>query len=169
MFGEVRGLAIDSAGTVYLADWMTHSVRTIADGVVDTLAGQGCANGAYSGMTPPICGSYVDGLVSEARFDMPLEVAVSEPGPSVWVSDMFNFRIRRIVDGYVSTALGTGEQGYVDGPAEVAQMGFVGGLVVRPDGELLFSDGSVSNIGGFNVRKTNDFFVRAVRAGSCSS
>ena len=84
------GLAIDSAGSVYIADTGNHRIRRVGpDGVIQTIAGSGPTgdgNGSYSG----------DGeLATLARLDSPLGV-FSGPEGNIYVSDAGNLRIRRL-------------------------------------------------------------------------
>lgn len=81
------GVAVDSAGRVYVADYANHSVRRIgADGKVRTLAG---TTGAAGGL---------DGLASAARFRNPQGLAVSPDGSAVYVADTANNVIRRLAE-----------------------------------------------------------------------
>src|SRR5439155_25107461 len=90
-FNQPRGMAVDSAGNMYLADSANHTVRKITPtGVVTTLAGlagsAGSANGTGSG----------------ARFNYPNGVAVDDAG-NVYVADQFNSTIRKITPSGVVT------------------------------------------------------------------
>lgn len=83
-FDIPTGIAVDTAGNVYVADTGNHRIRMIStDGLVTTLAGEG---------TP----GFADGPASQARFWYPMDVAVAPDG-SVAVADWMNHRIRRIV------------------------------------------------------------------------
>ena len=84
------GLAIDAAGSVYIADTGNHRIRRVGpDGVIQTIAGSGPTgdgNGSYSG----------DGeIATMARLDSPMGV-FSDPEGNVYVSDAGNRRIRRL-------------------------------------------------------------------------
>jgi len=74
--------------------------------MVTTVAGDG---------TP----GYVDGPVTNAKFRMPLDVAVHNDG-TIYVADAFNRRIRKISGGQVSTFAGDGERGTRDGVGTAA-------------------------------------------------
>lgn len=89
-FNGPVGVAVDEAGTVYVADTYNDRIRTIApDGQVRTLAGGGEPG-------------FVDGSGREARFDTPTGIAVTVRG-DVFVADTGNDAIRRITpDGWVS-------------------------------------------------------------------
>jgi hypothetical protein len=91
-FDEPRGVAVDSTGTVYVADYNNHLIRKITSaGVVTTLAGAADAPGS------------ADGTGTAASFRGPMGIAVSSSGV-VYVADTGNRAIRRISsDGVVST------------------------------------------------------------------
>ena len=89
------GVAVDSAGNVYVADTANQIIRKITPaGVVSTLAG-----------LPGSIGS-ADGQGSSARFQYPRGVAVGSAG-NVYVADQGNHTIRKVTpDGVVSTLAG---------------------------------------------------------------
>ena len=60
-FNTPCGIAIDSSGTIYVADWGNAAVRMITGGTVTTIAG--VASG-----TP----GWVDGVSAYAQFNRPL-------------------------------------------------------------------------------------------------
>jgi len=83
-FNQPAGIAVDSAGNIYVADSGNDTVREISPlGAVTTIAG---AAGV---------GDSVDGLGSNARLDSPDDVAVDSSG-IIYVADNVNNTIRRI-------------------------------------------------------------------------
>jgi sugar lactone lactonase YvrE len=83
------GLAVDTRGNIYVADTYNDRVRKItSDGVVTTVAGAGLG--------------YADGLAGSARFDTPCGIVVSPDGTLI-VADTGNHRLRKIMNGQVST------------------------------------------------------------------
>lgn len=88
------GIAVDAAGTVYVADTGNDCIRKISPaGLVSTLAGSGR-------------GHYADGSGAAATFDGPTGVAVDAIG-NVYVADTGNHRICKISPaGTVSTVAG---------------------------------------------------------------
>ncbi len=108
-FYSPRGLAVDGAGNVYVADCMNDTIRKITPGgVVTTLAGQ-----AESQRKEPAMGrtSLADGPVSGARFAAPSDIAIDKAG-NLYVADSVNRTIRKITtDGMVTTL--AGKAGYV--------------------------------------------------------
>jgi sugar lactone lactonase YvrE len=95
-FAQPSGLATDSAGNVYVADTVNHTIRKITpEGVVSTLAGTAGAIG------------FEDGNGGAARFNFPNDVVVDSAGV-VYVADYGNDAIRRITpDGTVTTVAGS--------------------------------------------------------------
>ena len=99
------GVAVDSAGNVYVADTDNHTIRKITPGgVVSTLAGLAGSSGS------------ADGTGANARFHYPSGVAVDSAG-NVYVADTDNHTIRKITPaGVVSTLAGlAGSYGSADG------------------------------------------------------
>jgi sugar lactone lactonase YvrE len=126
------GIAVDSAGTVYLSDSGNHRVRKItADGKISTVAGTGTAG--YRGDNGP--------AVSAQLYD-PREVAVDSAG-AVYIADNGNHRVRKITaDGKISTVAGTGTASFGGdgGPATAARLCNPYGVAVDSSGTLYISD-----------------------------
>jgi streptogramin lyase len=127
-FNMPSGIAVDSAGTVYVTDTSNHKIRRIAGGVVSTLAG--------TGATSPV----VNGPGATATFFHPQGIAVDAAG-DLLVSDQFNNLIRKITPaGVVSTVAGTGSAGSMDGPGFSATLNQPTGIVVSPSGMIYVAD-----------------------------
>ena len=129
-FSGPQGLAVGPAGEVYVADQLNHTVRKITpNGTVTTLAGLAGVSG------------YLDGTGSSARFNAPVAVATDAAG-NVYVADVGNYLIRKINPvGVVSTVAGRpGLVGPVDGPPGTALFGYMSGIAVHPNGNLLVSE-----------------------------
>lgn len=103
-FRNPEGLAVDTSGNVYVADYGNNKIRKITPaGVVTTFAGNYLANFGYQ-----------DG--TNALFYGPHDVEVDNSG-NVYVTDFNNSRIRKITpSGEASTFAGIGP-GYADGLA----------------------------------------------------
>ncbi len=87
------GVAVDSAGNVYVADGQNDTIRKVTPaGVVTTLAG---SPGQYG---------IIDGTGSNARFKGPSGVAVDSAG-NVYVADYGNHAIRKVTPAGVVTTL----------------------------------------------------------------
>ncbi|MGA3240904.1 MAG: hypothetical protein ABSG03_31935 [Bryobacteraceae bacterium] len=103
-FYQPEGVAIDSAGRIYIADTQNNRVRMIANGVVTTVAGTGALGSSGDG-----------GPASSARLATPVAVAV-DPAGNLYIADVNNYRIRKVSDGVITTVAGT--VGYT--PCDVA-------------------------------------------------
>jgi sugar lactone lactonase YvrE len=125
------GVAIDSAGTLYVADTENHTIRTIPpSGLVSTLAGLAGSPGS------------ADGTGGAARFDSPTDVAVDLSG-NVYVADTDNFTIRKVVPstGSVSTLAGlAGVSGSTDGSGSAVRFFGPTGIAVDTSGSLYVAD-----------------------------
>lgn len=129
-FNGPSALAVDSVGTVFVADTYNHVIRSIsAAGNVTTLAGAVGATGS------------VDGTGSAARFSFPAGIAVDTSG-NIYVSDTSNHTIRRVSSsGVVSTFAGfAGQSGSANGNGAAARFAFPNGLVTAPGGILYVAD-----------------------------
>ena len=95
-FSGPRGVAVNAAGDVYVADTFNNTIRKITPaGVVSTLAGLAGQTGS------------ADGTGSAARFNRPRGVAV-DTASNVFVADTTNDTIRRITPaGVVTTVAGS--------------------------------------------------------------
>ncbi len=110
-FANPKGVAVDSAGNVYVGDTGNAAIRTITPaGAVQTLAGAGVFSAGSA-----------NGTGIDARFDLPLGAAIGGQG-NLYVADTANNIIRKITPaGAVSTLAGTaGKSGFADGVANNA-------------------------------------------------
>lgn len=124
------GLAIDSAGRLYVGDLGNQTIRRIGpDGVVSTFAGRARSRG------------HADGPAREARFNDPAGVVADARG-NLYVADSGNHVIRRIDrDGTVSTLAGmAGMAGDANGVARSARFRNPQSLAIDAEGNLVVTD-----------------------------
>ena len=128
------GLALDSAGNLYIADSHNHRIRevTAATGIITTIAGTGTAGFSGDG-----------GAANAARLDLPTAVALDTAG-NVYVADTDNHRVRRIAVGtsVITTVAGNGVEGFAgDGAvATAASIDSPNGLALDGAGDLYVAD-----------------------------
>jgi NHL repeat len=151
-FSYPVGVAIDTSGTLYVADIFNDVVRRVTTGgVVSTFAGSGISG-------------WADGPAATAQFNSPSGVAVDAAG-NVFVADLNNHRIRKITSsGVVSTLAGTGNQGFVNGPGAVAEFDNPYGLAVDASGNVY-----VAETANHAIRKITPAGVVSTLAGSGTS
>ncbi len=127
-FSTLSGVAVDAAGTVYLADTGNHAIRAVSpDGHVTTLAGTGRAG-------------HRDGIGSDAAFDGPMGLAL-DPSGTLYIADAYNDAIRVLTpDGRVTTLAGGGGPGRSDGTGPSASFDTPTGLALHPSGDLVVAD-----------------------------
>ena len=97
-----KGLVMDSAGNLYIADMGNSVIRRISSqGVVTTVAGNGTAGFSGDG-----------GAAASAQLSFPASVAVDTSG-NVYIADIGNQRIREVfASGVIGTIAGNGSRGY---------------------------------------------------------
>jgi sugar lactone lactonase YvrE len=148
-----RGVAVDAAGNLLVADSNNHRIRRVlaATGVIEDVAGTGTA------------GSTDSATATSATLNAPSALAVAADG-SVYVADTGGHRIRRFtVGGAMTTVAGTGTAGAGGdgGPATAAQLSSPSGLALAADGTLLVAD-----TGNHRVRSLSPGGTLSTLAGS---
>lgn len=129
-FNMPAGIAINSAGIIFVADTANATIRRIgSDGAVTTFAG-----------TASIRGS-ADGTGTAATFSMPNGIAVDAAG-NLYVADSMNDTIRKITaTGAVTTFAGTaGLSGSANGNGATARFNLPTGLAIDGTGNVYVSD-----------------------------
>ncbi len=134
LFSSPKGLDVDTAGNVYVADADNNRIRKISStGVVSTFAGSGVSG-------------YFDAQGISAKFNNPTSVAVTNSG-ALYVSDTSNNRIRSIAtSGMVTTFAGSGASGTVNGQGTSAQFNAPRALTVDASGTVYVVDYSNNRI-----------------------
>jgi sugar lactone lactonase YvrE len=126
------GVAVDGAGTLYIADQENHRVRRVGtDGKITTVAGTG--TGGFFGDGGP---------ATRAQLLAPAGVAVDGAG-TLYIADTGNHRVRQVgADGKITTVAGTGTDGFSGdgGPATRARLWAPAGVAVDSSGNVYIAD-----------------------------
>ena len=147
-----RGVAVDGAGNLYIADRDNHSIRKVdAAGVISTVAGDGTLGFGGDG-----------GPAVAAQLDSPFGVALDAAG-NLYIADRGNHSIRKVDPaGGISTVAGDGTRGFGGdgGPATAAQLYVPSGVAVDGAGNLYIADR-----GNRRIRKVDPAGVISTVAG----
>ncbi|MDE0101949.1 MAG: trypsin-like peptidase domain-containing protein [Bryobacterales bacterium] len=127
-----KGVALDGAGNLFVADTGNNRVRRIApDGRIATLMGTGERGRTGDG-----------GPAASATLAIPRGVAASDAG-EVYVTDTGNNALRRVAaNGIAATITGVGaaSQGSAGGPSTDARLHQPFQAAIGPNGSLLIAD-----------------------------
>jgi len=134
------GVAVDSVGNVFIADYYNHRVRRVdaSTGIITTVAGTGTAG--FNG----------DNIAAaSANLYYPVSVAVDTAG-NLYITDQYNHRIRfvNVSTGFITTVAGNGCAGYNGDniSATAACLYYPYDAKVDIDGNLYIADASNSRI-----------------------
>jgi sugar lactone lactonase YvrE len=136
------GIAVDSAGNLYVADYFNHTIRRIlpigTNWVTSTLAGMAAVSGKS------------DGTNSNARFFQPQGIAVNNSG-HLYIVDSGNHTIRKVAavgtNWIISSVAGlVGTSGSADGTGSAAQFYYPAGIAVDGSGYFYVADSGNNTI-----------------------
>jgi hypothetical protein len=155
-----RGVAVDSAGNLYIADTNNYVIRKVdTNGVITTVAGAGVPG--YSGD---------GGEATIAKLDSPYAVACDSAG-NLYIADTGNTRVRKVtfattnVDTTFTTLAGTaGGEGSADGTGSAALFKYPNGVAVDATGNVYIADE-----GNHTIRKITSGGVVTTLAGTAGS
>ncbi len=125
-------VAVDTKGSVYIADSGNQVVRKVSGGTINTIAGVGGIAG-YSGDGGP---------ATNALLYNPYAVAV-DPAGNVFIAEYSNCRVREInaITGIITTVAGTGGCGFTgDGLATSNALNGPQGIAVDANDNLFIGD-----------------------------
>src|SRR5438094_1010807 len=103
-------VAVDQAGALFIADTYNGRIREVVGGRIYTVAGTGRLG--FSGEGGPATSA-----------DLYLPYGISVDGSTLYITDSFNHRIRKVAGNVITTVAGTGTQAFADGSA-IAQAEF---------------------------------------------
>jgi uncharacterized protein (TIGR03437 family) len=153
-----RDVAVDQAGTLYIADSLTfnHRIRKVSNGIIETIAGQhnllcspdgGLATNATLNLSAAIESRLNGEPHMPNNFNM-AGVAMQSNGTLLF-GDPFNHRIRKVTPGgVIGTYAGDGTLGFLGdgGPATSAGLRRVGGISVDGADNLFIADSENNRI-----------------------
>ena len=133
---EPRGVAVDGAGNLYIADTRNHRIRKVdTSGVITTIAGTG--EYGFNGDGGPAI---------DAQLYSPYDVTVDGAG-NLYIADLYNHRVRKVdSSGTITTIAGNGPSGGSGiyggdgGPAVDAQLNFPSDVALDAAGNLYIAD-----------------------------
>ncbi len=126
------GVAVDSAGNVYIADLSNNVVRevTASSGIITTVAGNGTQGYEGDG-----------GAALSSELNQPEGVSLDSAG-NLYISDTGNNVIREVSSGTITTIAGNGAYGYGGdgGPAIDGEFQVPSNTVVDAAGDIYIAD-----------------------------
>ncbi len=128
-FSNPQFMNLDSSNNIYIADTNNHKIRKIIPSYyVNTLAGSGT-------------GTFLEGTGTNAGFNNPRGIAVDYCTGNIFVTDLTNYRIRKISPRQVvSTYIGSGTSSYAEGTGTLASIKDCYGIISDSFGNLYITD-----------------------------
>ena len=166
LFYNPRGLALDNANNLYIADSYDFRIRKVdATGLITTVAGNGVQG--YSGDS----GNAVNAKLNFA------EGVAFDSGGNLYIADQFNDRVRKVdANGIITTVAGTGSQCFPTtgvcgdgGPATSALLYDPLSLTVDGAGNLYVVDYATARIRKVDVSDPPSLTFPSTNVGSTSA
>ena len=153
-FSMPRGLALDAAGNLYVADTGNHTIRRITPaGLVSTIAGSAGVSGS------------ADGAAGVARLNAPWGIAVDRQGQVVSFTDRGNtVRQWSAATGVTTLAGSANAGGFADGSSAAARFERPVGLAADASGNLYVAD-----VGNATIRQVTPAGVVSTLAGTAGA
>ncbi|TXN35208.1 hypothetical protein FVB32_11505 [Flagellimonas hymeniacidonis] len=140
-FDHPTSVTVDALGNLFVADNENHKIRKIStDGMVSTLAGS--------------IDGYADGNGANAKFNYPEYVAVDGNG-YLYVTDTYNYRVRKISPNGDVTTLAGSTEGFSDGIGNIAQFNQPRGIAIGADNIIYAADERNHSIRKITIEESN--------------
>jgi hypothetical protein len=131
------GVAVDSSGNIYIADYGNSVIREVSGGNISTYAGSTTVSG---GVTYGVQGSSGDGgPATSAELSFPVGVALDSSG-NLYIGDSNNLRVREVSGGVINTVAGGGPFFTNGAPATTVGMGHPYGVALDASSNLYIAD-----------------------------
>jgi len=137
-FNAPYGIVQRSDGKLVVADQLNNRLRLVSlDGTASTLLGSAAG--------------FADGSLGGAKVSMPQAMFQTSNG-DIYVTDLENYRVRKLSGDTLSTVVGSGEGGYLDSDDKLsAELYGLEGLSLKADGSMMFiADGGRGESVPFN-------------------
>lgn len=124
-------IAINKMGVLYIADYGNNCIRTVNNGIINTIAGNGLPGFRGDG-----------GPATSSMLNLPQAIALDGTG-NLLIADYANYRLRKIdLNGIITTIAGNGINGFSGdgGPALSAEFRSLYGIAVGKSGYIYVSD-----------------------------
>jgi uncharacterized protein (TIGR03437 family) len=159
---QPEGVAVDAAGSLYIADTFNNRVREVASGgIIQTLAGTGISS--YSGD---------GGAAANAALFLPSDVA-TDSGGNLYIADYGNSRIRQVAQGNIQTVVGGQGTSVIfnQAPATTIRLNGPTGLAVDGSGDIFIAEGGIGTgsglaVGDYKIWKINGSGIVSTAAGN---
>ena len=124
-FNMPYGLVQRADGKLVVADQLNNRLRVVdLEGNVTTLLGS--------------TAGFADGGADTAKLSMPQGLAITA-NDDIYVTDLANYRVRKVTGTSLTTVVGSGDGGYLDADDKLAAEVFgLEGLSLKADGSMMF-------------------------------
>lgn len=107
-FYQPKSIVVDDSGVVYVADYESHKIRKVWNGMVTTVAGTGSPGNSF-------------GLGVTAQLHRPRDLCIAPDG-TIYFVDLMNHRVKKLTPaGMVEPVAGDGLPGWLDGSGSGAR------------------------------------------------
>jgi sugar lactone lactonase YvrE len=137
LLSQLRGIAVDKAGDLFIADYGNQRVRKVtAEGIISTVAGNGSRGFNGDG-----------GPATSAELNGPSGLAVDAAG-NLFIADFSNNRVRKVTPaGVISTVAGDRPASpSVAGPPNPDRLSTPSGVAVDTVGNLFIADSNGNHV-----------------------
>jgi hypothetical protein len=124
------GMAFDTAGNLYIADFISNRVRKITQGVITTVAGNGTQGFSGDGATATAASLtllFSSGLAVDSQRNL-------------YIADSGNDRVRKVANGIITTIAGGGTSFADNIPATSASLDYLTDLAIDGAGNLYIAN-----------------------------